>query len=371
MAQRPPRDLDWISDDATGITVPSGAKQAAGWLIEKPARQFFNWLWNRCSRWFHYLSGQSQEFIIIDSTNANEKDYDTLVAYLADSPSAGDKVLVKETQAVTAQLAIPSDIEIRFLKGVKITTATNMTTLFRLADRILIKGSLVLELSHTGTITNVILFDGDDSYIQNAEVKNLSTGTISNAYKIQANKDANFCRGLVSGSGTLTNALNDASTRLTNDFVIRDDINNTIWGGAFPVMPSFSVHKNGTAQTNITGTQKITWSTEEFDTNNNFASDRFTPTVKGKYLLIAALRLTSAVAGDTIIFHIYKNGAIYKSDEKDVLSGETRLELKVDALVDANGTSDYFEVFASNVDRDTSDADGATNSTYFQGSRIS
>ena len=87
MSQRPPRDLNWIPDDATGINVPSQTKQNAGWLIEKPARQFFNWMWNRLSRWTHYFSGQSQEFIVIDSTNTNEKNYDTLAAYIADAPA--------------------------------------------------------------------------------------------------------------------------------------------------------------------------------------------------------------------------------------------------------------------------------------------
>jgi hypothetical protein len=49
--------------------------------------------------------------------------------------------------------------------------------------------------------------------------------------------------------------------------------------------PSFSVHKNGTNQTVVTSTiTLLTWSTESFDTNNNFdlSTGRFTPTVAGK-----------------------------------------------------------------------------------------
>ena len=125
MAQRPPRDLNWVPDDSTGITVPSQTKQNAGWIVEKPARQFFNFLANRQSRWSHYFSGQSQEFIVIDSANTNEKDYDTLAAYIADSPAAGDKVLVKETQALTAQMIIPSGITLRLLDGITFTRSTN------------------------------------------------------------------------------------------------------------------------------------------------------------------------------------------------------------------------------------------------------
>lgn len=225
-----PEKVEWIDDDTTNIVEPSGSRKASGWTaFLKPPAENFNWMWNLFSRVRDFVAGESQYNVIIDS-DTDEGDYLTLVAYLADAPAAGDRVLVKVDQAITAKLTIPDDIEITFLKGVKITTATDMTTVFELSSRVTIKGSLTFELSHTGTITNAIRFNGDDSYVQNGEVKNLSTGTITSAYKIEASKDGNICRGLLSGSGTITNVINDVSTRRTNDFIVRDDKNNNIIG---------------------------------------------------------------------------------------------------------------------------------------------
>lgn len=230
MAQRPPRDLDWVPDDNTGITVPSQTKQNAGWLVEKPARQFFNWLWNRLSRWTHYFSGQSQEFIVIDSTNTNEKDYDTLAAYIADSPAAGDKVLVKETQVLTAQMIIPSGITLRLLDGITFTRSTNeANSVIKFGSDIIIEGVLNLVLSQTGTTAKAVEFDGDN-IVGRVNVENSSTGTLTTAYHINASKTGNSVRGFAqnTGGGTLTNILVDSSAEDTNLLEIVDEPSSAI-----------------------------------------------------------------------------------------------------------------------------------------------
>jgi hypothetical protein len=61
--------------------------------------------------------------------------------------------------------------------------------------------------------------------------------------------------------------------------------------------PSFSVNKNGTNQTVATNTAvKLTWPSEAFDTNNNFASDRFTPTVMPRKLYSRPIQSASRCA---------------------------------------------------------------------------
>jgi hypothetical protein len=126
--------------------------------------------------------------------------------------------------------------------------------------------------------------------------------------------------------------------------------------------PKFSAHKNGSNQSiSATTFTKITFGTEEFDTNNNFASDRFTPTVAGKYLLNIGLRFT---ATERFAISIYKNGVRHR-DMTD--SGATYAEFhQGSVLVDANGSTDYFEVwiYAYNGSQTVN---GAITSTYFQG----
>ena len=254
MSQRPPRDLDWIPDDATGINVPSETKQNDGWIIEKPPRQFFNWMWNRVSRWIHYFSGQSQEFIVIDSTNANEKDYDTLAAYLAGSPVAGDKVLVKEDQTITSQMVIPSDITLKFLDGVGLLSSTNIASSFlQLGSNIIIEGVLNLILSQTGITAKAVEFNGDN-VIGKINVENSSTGTLTTAYHINANKVGNEVAGIAqnTGGGILSNIFVDNSTKNTNYIIIRDIINNNIIGSAASLTRSGLVELATSAET-ITG----------------------------------------------------------------------------------------------------------------------
>lgn len=150
----------------------------------------------------------------------------------------------------------------------------------------------------------------------------------------------------------------------------------TLAGSAWP---SFSVHRNGTQQDNISTTAtKIRWTVEEFDTNSDFEIDaddsggatesRFTPTVAGKYLLSCKLYWTNTVVGDGIQVDISKNGVQYKTGA--IYASSTYGETMVTAIVDANGSTDYFEIFALNSVTATSDIFGAAVASYWTGSRI-
>lgn len=140
--------------------------------------------------------------------------------------------------------------------------------------------------------------------------------------------------------------------------------------------PSFSVHRNGTDQLNITGVDKVEWTTESFDTHDDFDSAtnyRFTPTVQGKYLLSANIAITNTQANDVINIFIYKNGSeAHRSSGSD---GSDQVDpnyvsASITAVVDANGISDYFEIFAENDSRDTSDLLGEATHTYWTGCRL-
>lgn len=126
--------------------------------------------------------------------------------------------------------------------------------------------------------------------------------------------------------------------------------NGTTWyalkdaasGGGGSTSPAFSVKKN--ADQSITGSTwtKLTWQTELFDTANNFASDKFTPNVAGKYLVSAsAFGISSASPGDSLYLAFYKNGS-YLVDTR--VNGYTSSSLTY--IVDMNGSTDYVEVYA-------------------------
>ena len=115
--------------------------------------------------------------------------------------------------------------------------------------------------------------------------------------------------------------------------------------------PAFSAYSSvGNTLTSGTWT-KVTFDTEEFDTNNNFASSRFTPTVAGYYQINAAADCDAGVGVTTMTrcaLGVYKNGVLYKVGGMawSLGTGTRELEPTVATLVYCNGSTDYVEIYA-------------------------
>lgn len=225
---KPGGKVDW---DATGnITEPNAGRKTSGWLFTvKPPAQNFNWFWNLLGLQQFYSNAQVQDWIVIDS-DADEQDYATLTAYLADSPTAGDRLLIKKDQTVAVQTVIPSDITLKFLDGARLLCATDIaTSILQLGSNIIIEGVLNLVLSQTGTTDKAVEFNGDNVNGR-INVENASTGTLTTAYNLNAGKTGNNVDGFAqnTGGGTLSNTLVDNSTEDSNNVIIVDEPNNKL-----------------------------------------------------------------------------------------------------------------------------------------------
>jgi len=137
------------------------------------------------------------------------------------------------------------------------------------------------------------------------------------------------------------------------------------------ISPSFFAHNNGSTQTIGTGSAtKLVFSNEDFDTNGDFdlTNERFTPTVAGKYILVAS---SGFALGDTdiMIVYIYKNGSSV-AEQRQTISGAPTTVGQVSVIVDANGTTDYFEAFVWHNYGSDKNTEGSANRTFFTGSRI-
>jgi hypothetical protein len=132
---------------------------------------------------------------------------------------------------------------------------------------------------------------------------------------------------------------------------------------------AFSVNKGGTDQTSIPASTwtKVTWSNESFDTNNNFASNAFTPTIAGKYILTALIGTDAAVSGD-LVMAIYKNGAEFARGSVGANTNGAPVT-SVSAVVDANGVSDFYEVYVYSSNGSIT-LDGRSKITSFSGALI-
>jgi hypothetical protein len=131
-------------------------------------------------------------------------------------------------------------------------------------------------------------------------------------------------------------------------------------------MPAFSAW-NASAQNLSTGFQQILFATEEFDTNNNFASSRFTPTVAGYYQLNASVRTNSAPGNEFSIFLAKNTNNSYKMGDSVGQSGGITAS-GISIVVYANGTTDYFEIWLY-VGASGTTA-GGESYTWFTGSQI-
>ena len=111
-------------------------------------------------------------------------------------------------------------------------------------------------------------------------------------------------------------------------------------------MPAFSAYAD-TAQTISANTlTKVTFGTEEFDTNNNFASSRFTPTVAGYYQLNAQIYCKTTISISNVSFAYYKNGsALIRSLNIAVAAGEPIVNGS--CLMYLNGSTDYVEIYGA------------------------
>jgi hypothetical protein len=108
--------------------------------------------------------------------------------------------------------------------------------------------------------------------------------------------------------------------------------------------PAFSAYAGATASTIGTGATKVTFDTEDWDTNNNFASSRFTPTVAGYYQINAQVQPAASYTGGWI--GIYKNGSVWRFGNY-INTAVSFGGFVVSSLVYCNGTTDYIEIYAA------------------------
>lgn len=114
--------------------------------------------------------------------------------------------------------------------------------------------------------------------------------------------------------------------------------------------PAFSAYSN-TAQSASSNTfTKIVFQVEDFDTNSNFASSTFTPTVAGYYQVNCSFVLEgSGTSTVQFIGALYKNGSAYQRlfdvNPSAAINSSSRTTNSGSIVVYCNGTTDYLEMY--------------------------
>jgi hypothetical protein len=129
-------------------------------------------------------------------------------------------------------------------------------------------------------------------------------------------------------------------------------------------IPAFSAYANTNQSITAATTTKINFQVEVFDTNNNFASSRFTPTVAGYYQITAGVSTVTASLTNGFFIAIAKNGG------QTLVSGYVLPQVTgvvvIGGLVYLNGSTDYVEITAYQGGM-AQTTFGRADQTYFQG----
>jgi hypothetical protein len=106
--------------------------------------------------------------------------------------------------------------------------------------------------------------------------------------------------------------------------------------------PAFSAYQTTGTSLGASTTTKVLFDTELFDTNNNFASSTFTPTVAGYYQVNACVFVSGTTSALLTILSA-SNGAS-KSGSYTNLAGQSQAASMASAVMYFNGSTDYVEV---------------------------
>jgi hypothetical protein len=116
--------------------------------------------------------------------------------------------------------------------------------------------------------------------------------------------------------------------------------------GALANSPSFSAYRSGGNQTLANNTNVVLqFNTELYDVGSCYDTStyRFTPNVAGKYFINSIIRLNGG--GNSVLYdlYIYKNTSVVRA-ARDETTPADPFSMQVSAIVEANGSSDYFEM---------------------------
>lgn len=139
--------------------------------------------------------------------------------------------------------------------------------------------------------------------------------------------------------------------------------------------PSFSAYPTSPAQTIASGSQtRVNMGNEEYDIGGCYdaPNGKFQPNIEGYYQLNATVRVDGSSGTGERMLVIYKNGVEHKrgTNESGTEAGASFFTMTVSCIVYANGTSDYFQLYAQQGSGANRTISEYQQISYFQGCMI-
>jgi hypothetical protein len=129
------------------------------------------------------------------------------------------------------------------------------------------------------------------------------------------------------------------------------------------------VQKSGTQSINNNTATKVTWDVEDLDSDTKFASDRFTPTVAGKYYIYTSCAIDSLADQSNFYVMLYFNGVHAQSSNMGNGTATT-VSNSIAAVFDMDA-DDYVEVYVQHSHGSARNLiGGSTTESLFLGYRL-
>jgi hypothetical protein len=112
----------------------------------------------------------------------------------------------------------------------------------------------------------------------------------------------------------------------------------------------------------------INWHAEEWDIGGYFdlSTEKFTPLVAGKYLFLLGVQLKSLSADEDLMLFIAKNGGWDRMVARVNAGAASHLQVSGTVIMEANGSTDYFQASVMHYDSVDRDTYGALGRVFWQ-----
>lgn len=341
---------------------PSNAEIQVGWPLSSipPSRQRFNWLLNFLANGIRYFSRRGLP------------DYDAAETYMTGDRIIGDdgktyRSLINNNTAQTpsaqptkwelwALTQAQSDLRVQNASAISSAaggTADAITGAYTPAIAALSNGMTLYVRAASGNATTTPTFTPN-------------SGTIAAKTIVKGNGLA-VVAGDIAGAGHWIELQYDATM---DKWVLFNPASGV-------GKQSVTAVRTTTVQAFPTGAwTKVAYNGKDFDPFGIFdavTNFRLQPTVPGKYLISAAVCSTSVSAstpGTGLLVAIFKNGVMSKQVGPTRYGTNANQGIEISTVLDANGSTDYFEVYAYH---DTGLANmniAAGGETHFSAARI-
>ena len=199
-----------------------------------------------------------------------------------------------------------------------------------------------------GVVNTSYTFTATDT-ITSAKMNNIIDDTIMTSTAISGTTLQ------VTPSGQLAvNSQGITSNELAASSVTQTKIGTNV-AGSGPAFRAWSSNATAVASGSYT---KLLFDSESYDTNGNFSSSRFTPTIAGYYLITAQVSWPSGPTNGVLA--IYKNNTVATEGSESAVS---TIRNNIIDIIYMNGSSDYIEIYGrqnsgsaratSNLEKDT------------------